>query len=197
MTESEAADDLAFIKRIMKESRQLIVDDGRYYILWGLLSVALTGLSYLIAGYGMARLIPYLWGIPFAVLGILGALMGRRERKRRPRGMAGNFIAAIWLCVMFLSFALIAHAAVSRRLELSPMMGLVSIALAAGFTLSAFVMRSKAFGTLSLSWWLGGVLLPLAGGYTAPLYLAGMILLFEVLPGFIMLSAAKKAKKAR
>jgi hypothetical protein len=196
-TEAEASEDLAFIKKIMTESRQLFIEDGRYNIIWGLLSIAFTGLSYLFANLGIAHLIPYLWGIPFGGLGIGMNIYARFSMKKSARSLAGNFISAIWLCVTLLTFALVGNLAVSGRFALSPMMGLVSIALAVGFTLSAFVTQSKILGALAFPWWLGGILLPLSPGYTAPLFMAAMILLFQVIPGFIMLFRAARAKRMR
>lgn len=185
---SEAREDLAFIRRIMEDSRRLAKDDGSYFIIWGLISVVMTGLSYALAYWDLAALIPYVWPVVFGLAGGAMAVFSRKTKEKKPRSLTERLLSGLWLSVLFLMAILIGSAWLSGKLSLAYSMGLAAAALALGFTLSALISQSRPLAFLALPWWLGGLFLPMLPAMIAPLGLAGLTLFFEVIPGFVMKS---------
>jgi len=191
---ADAAGDLAFIRRIMEESRRQARDNGVYYLLWGGLVIVCTPVSYLLGFAGQGRFVPWFWGAAFSGMGIFLAIGAARSRGKG--GTLGNFLlGAVWGSVLLLMAALVGASALAGRLDLPWAMGLSSLGIGLGYLLSAAVGRSPLILALALPWWIGGLIIPLLPPLHAPAALAGLTLLFEFIPGLAMYLRWRAARR--
>lgn len=189
-----AAEDLAVIRRIMESSRELVENDGKWFVLWGGACAAGTGISYLLIALSLVEFIPVLWSVVTVAVIVSGIAGDRRRKTGRPRSIAGSILGAAWAAVIALGAAVSAGAALAGVLDLSFAMGIVSACVAAGYIVTAWAVRSRMIGVLSVLWWAGGVLLPAMPGYGAPAVLGLMTFFLEFVPGLVMLRTARRIR---
>lgn len=198
MDTKQAELELSEIKRIMEDSRRIMVDDGTGFILWG--SLVAMGLisSYLsVLGYLDWNITSIAW---FALIG-LGWLITifqlRREKKERKAvSFAGKVAGAIWgsagITMTIIGFVG-SYTGLVRGMGISPLMACV---LAAAFFVSGVIYNDKTFRYLSFGWWAGALVMFFWHSPHTLLLFALMIIFMQVLPGFIMYKKWKKEIKA-
>ena len=198
MDTKQAELELSEIKRIMEDSRRIMVDDGTGFILWG--SLVAMGLisSYLsVLGYLEWKVTSIAW---FALIG-LGWLITifqlRREKKERKAvSFAGKVAGAIWgsagITMTIIGF-IGSYSGMVKGMGISPLMACV---LAAAFFVSGVIYNDKTFRYLSFGWWAGALVMFFWYSPHTLLLFALMILFMQVLPGFIMYKKWKKEIKA-
>ena len=198
MDTKQAELELSEIKRIMEDSRRIMVDDGTGFILWG--SLVALGLisSYLsVLGYLEWKVTSIAW---FALIG-LGWLITifqlRREKKERKAvSFAGKVAGAIWgsagITMTIIGFVG-SYTGLVKGMGISPLMACV---LAAAFFVSGVIYNDKTFRYLSFGWWAGALVMFFWYSPHTLLLFALMILFMQVLPGFIMYKKWKKEIKA-
>ncbi len=198
MDTKQAEFELSEIKRIMEDSRRIMVDDGTGFILWG--SLVALGLisSYLsVLGYLEWKVTSIAW---FALIG-LGWLITifqlRKEKKERKAvSFAGKVAGAIWgsagITMTIIGFVG-SYTGLVKGMGISPLMACV---LAAAFFVSGVIYNDKTFRYLSFGWWAGALVMFFWYSPHTLLLFALMILFMQVLPGFIMYKKWKKEIKA-
>jgi len=198
MDTKQAELELSEIKRIMEDSRRIMIDDGTGFILWG--SLVAMGLisSYLsVLGYLEWKVSSIAW---FALIG-LGWLITifqlRREKKERKAvSFAGKVAGAIWgsagITMTIIGFVG-SYSGLVKGMGISPLMACV---LAAAFFVSGVIYNDKTFRYLSFGWWAGALVMFFWHSSHTLLLFALMILFMQVLPGYIMYKKWKKEIKA-
>lgn len=190
VSETDPSADLAFIRRIMEDARRTVEVNGFFYVLWGALCVLGTAASYAEAALGAAGLIPYTW-IAVSVAGTAASVPAVRRQRATARTFAGDLMGVAWGCALLVGAVVEGGAALAGTLTLGSAMAAASASVALGFLLSAAVARSAALGLLSLPWWLGGLLIGLLPDMAAPLAMGSLTLLFELVPGIVLLARRK------
>lgn len=198
MNSSQAELELSEIKKIMEESRRIMVDDGLGFIIWGSLVAAGLISSYLsVLGYLAWNITSYAW---IALIGsgwIITIIQVRKEKKeRRAITFAGKVAGAIWgsagVTMTIIGF-IGSYTGLVKGMGISPLMACV---LAAAFFVSGVIYNDKTFRYLSIGWWAGALVMFFWHSPHTLLLFALMIIFMQVLPGFIMYKKWKKEIKA-
>lgn len=190
--------ELSEIKRIMEDSRRIMVDDGTGFILWGsLVAVGLISSYLSVLGYLEWKVTSVAW---FALIGlgwIITIFQLRREKKERKAvTFAGKVAGAIWgsagITMTIIGFVG-SYTGLVRGMGISPLMACV---LAAAFFVSGVIYNDKTFRYLSFGWWAGALVMFFWYSPHTLLLFALMIIFMQVLPGFVMYKKWKKEFKA-
>lgn len=198
MNSSQAELELSEIKKIMEESRRIMVDDGLGFIIWGSLVAAGLISSYLsVLGYLAWNITSYAW---IALIGsgwIITIIQVRKEKKeRRAITFAGKVAGAIWgsagVTMTIIGF-IGSYTGLVKGMGISPLMACV---LAAAFFVSGVIYNDKTFRYLSFGWWAGAIVMFFWHSPHTLMLFALMIIFMQVLPGFIMYKKWKKEFKA-
>ena len=98
MTDLDAQQELAFIKKVMTDSRKILIDDGKGTIFWGLLISFGLLITYLSVVQNWETLLSWFWPVLIAFGWIYTIVTEiRHERKRRVKTFAGKIMAAVWI----------------------------------------------------------------------------------------------------
>ncbi len=194
-------DELQFIRKIIADSRMAFVEDGKPYIVWGLIVAIGMGVTYISAitqhdlysGYVWLGLVLFGWGT------IIKYVMDKKKQPARARSFIDRIQGSIWgacggsigLVIVLLMF----------NYQFDPTLGSINpiftcffscILLGIAYFLSGIANDLDWLRNIGFAWWGGGVLMYMWPSiHTLGIY-AAMLLLFQVIPGIILQRRYKK-----
>lgn len=178
-------EDLAMIRQLMSESREVTDAGGAYYLLWG--SVVMAGLlaTWLVAQGVLAIPAGWIWAAAIG-LGWAGSfLLGRRRERELPvRTTGGRLMSGIWVgggvTMTLLGFAPPAAGIVTTS---GGIMGPIAMVMGSCYFATSFVYRSSVLRWMAAGWWVGGLAMLVWSGATSILVMAGLVLCLQIVPG--------------
>lgn len=186
MDDRTALDELIFIRKVIEDSKRTVVENGIGYIFWGIL--VFLGLM---SGYiGMMFHLPinsiWLWvvligfGWCYTILANI-----KRHNTLQTKTFAGKILMSVWIgagiAMTILGFVATASGMI-HGYAVSPLIGIV---LGAAYFISGMIYDSKWVKMLSIGWWVGGIAMFYIHNIHQVLMMAIMMLVLQVIPGFI------------
>lgn len=179
-------DDLAFIRRMMEESRQVAYSGRDHGILWSVLITAALVVDWanLTYGFGIDQA-GWIWIVAVGLGWILSTWIGIREDRRSPvRTPTGRILAGIWIgcgaaCTLIGFAGSMSGTLTSSGAILGPMCCVIGMAYLASSTIYGGTALWRA---LAAGWYLGAVALFLWPGSEALLIMAGLVIVLNLIP---------------
>ena len=129
----------------------------------------------------------WMWFILMISGAIAGTIMGKKElRKREARTFAGKLLSTLWFASGIAMFMLGFFGPVTNSYDSVFICPIISTVLGLSYFVSGAIQQNKWFQYLSIGWWLGAALLFIFPGLHVLLVFAGMLILFQALPGIIL-----------
>lgn len=188
----EPQQELEFIRKVIQDSRQSVVDNGMSFIVWGVLVTIGVGSIYVERlqeswGWsGWVWLVCILSGIAFSIN------EGRKESVRPVKSFAERLIGRLWAS-LGISMALLGFVGAGSQ-SIHPMMisPLISLFLAVSYYVTGYVYDLKWFRNLAFGWWAGAIVMFLwHSPHALGLYCLMMIGL-QIVPGIILYRRSKQ-----
>lgn len=193
MEKQQAELEINMIKKIMEDSRKIVVNDGLGFIIWGVLVlIGLLSTYYIILskqyayslwvwvvliGGGWAYTFIYYW---------------KKERKQKVKTLAGKILGGLWISAG-VAMSLIGFAGSLTGFiggyQISP---LLSVILGIAYFVSGIVYGQLWIRNLSIGWWAGAVVMFIWPGLHTLLIFAGMMAFLQIIPGIVLYSKFKK-----
>lgn len=190
---TSATEDLAYIRRIMEQSRRAVILRGDAFIIWGV--VVFLGLigNYLFTTF----LVPgWAWGAMWAGLMVIGwtltLLWARRvERNARCSTPAERLLGAVWLGCS-IAMAVLGFAGIPLGVMPATGIGPATTAIAGiGVFLTGCLMGVRWVRNLAFVWWAIAVIECIWHGREQFLIGAVVMVLFFIVPGIILKRQAR------
>ncbi len=195
-------DELQYIRKIIEESRAAFVENGKIYILWGLIMAIGMGVTYLSFLLNRNLDTGYVW-IALILLGWIMMIMLYRARKhkgQRAKSIIERIDTAIWgacggaIGLLVIIFMLNYHYDPSSSFfstlfdTISPFVisFFSAIILGIAFYLSGIVNQIRWLRNLSFVCWAGAAAMFLWPSIHVFGLYALMLILFQVVPGIIL-----------
>lgn len=197
METKQAEAEITEIKKIMEDSRRIMVDDGTGFILWGLLVAVGLIFTYLsVLEYLAWSISSVAWFVLIGMGWLITILQIRKERKlRKAVTFAEKTAGAIWgsagITMTIIGFVG-SYSGLVKGFGISPLMCCV---LAAAFFVSGVVYSDKTFRYLSFGWWAGALIMFFWRSPHTLLLFALMMIFMQALPGFLMYRKWKKDQR--
>lgn len=185
MSAEKARADLAFIRKMMDDSKRIVVDSGLHFLSWGLLSIAGSIASLILGHFGLGSAIVWVWIGIYLTGAVLTFLILAKTVKGRPKTLAGRLLARVWggiAIVGGLGFV----ALFAGNLGLSPSLATVAALLGLAVFISSLVLEHKIFSYLGYVWWVGAIVIALLPGFWAVIVFDVFILFCHLIPGWIV-----------
>jgi len=195
MDEMTTQEEIAFIKKVMQDSRKIIYTDGKEFIYWGVIVTICLVHTYVAAVFHdsnpMLR-IALFWSI-MILLGWIGNyfIIRKRYKSSNIRSLAGNILGKIWLAngigMMLVGF-IGGFSGAIHGVFISPLM---SSFLGGSYFISGAIYGKKMISYLAFLWWLGAIIMFIFPGVYSILMMAMMMILFQIVPGIILYRNSK------
>jgi len=193
-------EELLFIRKIIDESRMTFMENGKPYIFWGLIVAIGMGLTYLSALTGKDLYLGEVW-IGLIVLGwgmIAYYVIQKKKQPARARSIIDRFQGAIWgACGGTLGLSLILilnfqHAGDTPSIHPIYACFISSLILGIAYFLSGIANNLNWLRNIGFAWWAEAVITYLWPSVHVLGIYAGMLILFQVVPGIILLRRYKR-----
>lgn len=197
MQEQKAQQELAFIKKVMEDSKNILVEDGKGFIFWGVLITVGLVYSYFAVISGGQKTLRWFW-LALIAFGWLYTIIveTRQAKKRRISTFAGKIMGAIWIScgISMTLFGFIGPLA--GAYSTIYINAALSFVLAIGYFVTGVVYRVKWITLLSIGWWAGGIVIFFWRDLSTLLVMAGMMIFFQLIPGILLYKKYKKDSAA-
>lgn len=193
MEKQQAELEISMIKQIMDDSKKIVVDDGKGYIIWGILIViGMLGTYFLILS-GLYNYIGWLW-IASIGAGWLYTLIKYAvgDHKKKVQTFAGKILGAVWLS-SGISMTIVGFVGTGSgsygAYTISP---LISVILGIAYFVTGVIYGQPWVRNLSAGWWIGSIATFIWSGRNSLLLFAVLMILLQIIPGIILYSKFKK-----
>lgn len=197
MTKTKAEDDLAFIKQFIDDSRTILLENGLNYIIFGMLAILCTSLTYGAVYLQLFAGIPFIWAGFFALGALAVFFIEKKLLKHKAKTFANRIYGSVWIGMFIYTVVVAVSLVVMNAYSLVLLLMLTSGGLGAAYFISSTITRNWWMFGLSFAWWLGCFALFLPGEYCAPLVFCGFVLACEVIPGFILFFKWRRLNRQR
>ena len=195
-------EELAYIRKIITESRTTFVEDGKPYILWGIIIAIGMTLTYISVITQTELYVGYIW-IGLTIIGWATIIYYVREKKKkeaRTRSFIDRIQGSIWgACgaAIGLSVFLIILGDNMRINDVPPIHQyyicfVTSIIIGIAYFLSGIANDLKWLSSVGYAWWAGAIVMILVPSVHNLLLYALMVIFFQVVPGIILMKRYKK-----
>lgn len=186
-------EEIAYIKNIINDSKRIIKDDGKGFIIWGILVTIGMLLTYFLTYFNEHT---YDWLIWPVVIGIgwIYTLITEIKRVKRSKvtTFAGKILGALWfssgIAMTVIGF-LGGYTGAYSGVYITP---LISNVLGISYLVSGVLYGKKWISLLSVGWWLGASVMFIWPGLYTLLLFSGMMIFFQTIPGIILYRQSKK-----
>lgn len=195
MTDLDAQQELAFIKKVMTDSRKILIDDGKATIFWGLLISFGLLITYFSVAQEWETSLSWFWPalIGFGWIYTIVTEI-RHERKRRVITFAGKIVGAVWIAFGISATIIGFVGTVSGAYHSVIISPLIAVLLGTGYLVSGLLYGKSWVSYLSIAWWGGAIIMFLMQNLETLLIMISMMILFQVIPGIILYREFKREK---
>ncbi len=196
MEKQQAELEINMIKKIMEDSRKIVVDDGIGYIVWGMLILIGMISSYFVVLTKQYSYTIWIWVILIGggwAYSIISHLL--RNSKKKASTLAGKILGGLWISTG-ISMTLIGFIGpLSHSINGYTITPLISIMLGIAYFVSGIIYGLGWVRNLAVGWWVGAIVIFYWPGLHTFLIFAAMMALLQIIPGIILYLKFKKEYK--
>lgn len=185
--------EILFIKKIMNESRKSALDNGKYYILWGVLISVACFANYFNNKLSLDFNPNYFWGVCILTGWIFSIIWGYEDSKKAKTYSAGNkTVSALWASLGIAMLVIVVAGKVSGSISYASISPLIAAVLGVGYFTSGVMYSDKMLKLMAFCWWGASIVMFNISGVEVLLANGIFLLAFQVIPGLILFSKWKK-----
>lgn len=195
MDSHEAIEELEFIKKVIDDTRKVIVDNGFGFIFWGIIIV--IGLLSTFFSVLLEFRFDYAWNwvVVIGIGWIYSIYNGiKHGRTSKVRTFSGKLLGAVWIssgiAMTILGFVG-SFTEAYNGVYISPVLSTI---LGIAFFVSGFLYDKRWVTYISAGWWTGAIIMFIYPYLYTLLLMSGMMLVLQVIPGIIIYRDSKKLK---
>lgn len=181
-----ATQELAFLRKVIQDSRRSVVDNGLSFIVWGILVTIGVGAIYIEILNNSFGWSGWVW-LVCIVSGIIFSIVYGRKRTQDPvQTFANRLLGRLWTS-LGISMALVGFVgSLSHMIHPISISPLMACFLAVSYYVSGIVYDLNWFKNLAFGWWIGAIVMFLWDSpHTLGLYCLLMIAL-QIIPGILL-----------
>ncbi|HMQ68257.1 MAG TPA: hypothetical protein PKA90_04525 [Ignavibacteria bacterium] len=188
MESKQAELELSVIKKIMEDSRNIVLDNGIHYIFWGVIVTAALIVNYImLLTHSNPRYIGMMWFILMVSAAIADGIIGRRQEKRsKVRTYAGELLSSLWKATGIAMFMFGFLGIVTRAYDPIYISPVISTTLGIAYFTSGTIQQLKWLKNIAFGWWAGAIYLFIFPSVHTLLIFAIMMVCLQIVPGLIL-----------
>lgn len=204
MTTTSAQDELAYIRKIMTDSRAAIADDGKPSIVWGIIVSLGMLFNYYEVVTNSSDLSGWVWlGLCICGWAYIIYYVKVQVKRERVQSFAGRISGALWFAVGITIALFVASTIISQSIDstfrLHPVYicAVTAMLLAIGYFLTGMLYEISWLRFVGIGWWVSSLYFMFFPGREALLIYALLMIALQVVPGIMLLRKYKQAQHKR
>jgi hypothetical protein len=188
MTTHKLESEILFIRKIMEDSRKASIDNGKYYILWGIvIGIASIGNYLGVTHNATSNFINWIW-LNCILLGWgFSIYFGWKDSKKEKNvTFARRMLTHTWLGAGITMCVLVFFGLTTRSIPYDAICPIIAAVLGGANYISSMIHRSKFLLGIAIGWWAGSAIMFLMTGIDILLVYGVLLILFSVVPGLIL-----------
>lgn len=186
--------ELAVIRKIMEDSRRIRIGSAKPALVWGtlvFLGIAFSYLNYFFLKLRVSEL--YIWsGIMASGWAYQIYHIRSLSREARVKTFSGRILRNLWNSAL-LSLTLVFFVPwLSSSIPFFVAVGVIALILGNAFYVDGVICGSNLTKYCAAGWWLGGIAIFFAPAFYNGIIFAGLLGLFQIIPGIILYKRWKK-----
>jgi hypothetical protein len=194
LQKQHAIEDIAYIKKILEETQQKVVENGSMLILWGIIIVIGQTLTYTLIKLvesgkyvGDYCGVTVLWGVLFFAGWIVSFLKFRKQSNRKGSGsFVQRTFRSVWAssCIgiaIFLFTSLL-----TGNLDGNLINPIISVFIGGSYFICANLFEQFWFKILACGWWCGAIIMFVFPGLHSFLIFSILVVSFLIIPGIVL-----------
>lgn len=194
-----AQEELALIRKMMADTRTLMVEDGKPSIVWGIIVAIGMTATYISALAQKDFGTGWMW-IGLSILGWVYIYYYRSQKVKtaKIRTLTGRILGSIWgacgVCIGLVITLTYVAPQVSGEYLIHPLAitSICSILVGMAYYVSGIVYGKAWVRNISFGWWIGAIVMLLWPSVHVLGMYAFMLIVFQVVPGIIVYRASKR-----
>ena len=186
MERQDAIEEIALIRRVIEESRRFTFDNGKHYLLWGVLVTIAIFLQYWAILTHADSLSPWIWLFSIG-LGWVGSIVFGMREKSKPGAwpVGAKLVAAVWISAGVSMTILGFVGPASGALRYWAVCPTIATVMGGAYVVSSLIYKLKWVTMVGIAWWIGGLLMFMVRGVeTLPIF-GVMMILFQIVPAVV------------
>jgi hypothetical protein len=191
---TRAEQDLALIRRLLEDSRSVVVDRGKHFMIWGAVSV--VGL---LATYGaivgaVAVAPRWTWTGLVAAGWVASFVVGLRDgRSARVRTLASRLLGGVWLATGVTLTLIAASGLFGGVVPHVALPGVLSAVMGVAVLATSQLTGEGWLAWVAAGWWAGAAVMLFAPGLYTLLVMAVMALALMLVPGAVLYARSRRS----
>lgn len=193
MTELNAQQELAFIKKVMEDSRRIICDDGKSFIFWGILISIGMLVTYLKIAMDWGVHLGWFWPVLIGFGWIVTIYVEvRADKKRSSKTFAAKILGSVWISCGIAMTILGFVGSISGAYNGVFISPLISVVLGIGYLLTGVIYGKRWVSLLAIGWWFGALFMFYLQNLETLLIMTGMMIFLQTIPGIMLYKESKR-----
>lgn len=196
MTVEDAHAELAYIRRLMEDTRQAAYVSGGYFIVWGIV----IGLGLIASWMGLIGVLPVSEFVSWTACLLMGGIgtgwLVRQEMREPVEAPAGRLIGMVWMSMGITMLIIFFIGVGSGTLHGSLMSPISSALVGSAVFLTGTLAGINWLRNLAFGWWAGAAVMFAWPGMYMLLLMGLMLFAFYVIPGIVLIVQKRQAKRA-
>lgn len=184
--EKQALDELLFIKKVMQDSQQILIDNGMGYIVWGLLVTLGMIFGYIKYLFQLQFDIMLAWVVLISIGWIYSFYTYYKKEKPKGESFAGKIIKHLWFSIG-VGMTIVGFAGYySGAIKGEHISSIIAILLGCAYYLTSALYDWKYLKLVGITWWAGGIVMFYVFDITQFLIMAFLMFFGQIVPGIIL-----------
>jgi len=184
MEKENAFDSLNYIKQIIEDTKKTTVDNGKGFIIWGILISLGLILTYVSIKINLYSYNLYIWivligfGWAYTIFDNL-----TNKKKKSVRTYTDKVVCSVWTSLGIVMTIMGFIATSVGAIQGVFLTAFMSLQVGTGFFITATIFKQFYMYVIAIIWWIGAIIMMIFPGlYVLPL-MGSMMFFFQVVPG--------------
>jgi hypothetical protein len=184
MNQIDAKDEIAFIKKVIEDSKRTVGGGNLSSVIWGVIVVIGMILTYLHI-VALHSLDPGLVWIILISLGWLYTAYSMIKQRKKPstKTFGGRILSSVWIACGIALTSIGFYATSTGAIKTWAIIPLCCMIIGIGYYVTSDIVASRITKLIAIVWWIGGLLVMTWPGSYMFLLFAGMMIAFQIVPG--------------
>jgi len=196
MDKEQAQQEIVFIKKIIEDTQKNFVNNGKIYMLWSLVAILAIFVKYIrdVLAFEFSNLWIY---IPMFIIGAIGNYFLKQisDQEKQIKSFSQDIIEGIWGGIGITIVLLVFVGYITGGVKGWAIAPIVASVFGSLHYMSGIVSGSTLVRYSSVGWWGAAIFMFVYPGEYSVLLLAGLLLIFQLIPGIVLYRKWKNIAK--